>query len=193
MPTFSHDWFPAAAFEDHLRALKGREGMRFLEIGAFEGRGTLYLLEKFLGKTGTIACIDPFIDYSKATVAKIHGYDKVINESSLNRFLENTAAFKDRISLHQGLSKDVLPGLPASSFDVAFVDGDHSRDAVAVDARECFRLVKKGGYIVFDDYQWGVAGRPETSPKEAIDRFLNLNERHLRLLFRGWCVVVQKL
>lgn len=192
MPTYTANWFPAPTFAKHFAHLKGSEGLRFLEIGLLEGQGTRFFFENYLGSTGTLVGIDPFIDYSKASVAKIQGFDNVINESLLGRFKGNTAEFADRITLHQGLSQDVLPGLEAESFDLAFVDGDHSRDAVAVDARECWRLIKPGGYIVFDDYGWGYKDKPETCPKEAIDAFLKEHEDDINIVLKQWCVIVKK-
>jgi len=191
MPTFTANWFPAPIFKEFFRHFKGKEGLKFLEIGLLEGQGTRYFFEQFLGQTGSLVGVDPFIEYSKATVAKIEGFDKVINESLEERFLVNTKEFADRITLHKGLSQDVLPKLEADTFDMAFVDGDHSRDAVSVDARECFRLVKNGGYIVFDDYGWGYKDRPETSPKDAIDAFLHAHIDELSVVHKAWCVIVR--
>ena len=192
MPTFTANWFPAGVFDKHLVPLKGRKNLRFLEIGVFEGQGTRYFFEKLLGPTGTLVGIDPFLDYSKSSVAKVDGFDKMINPSVEERFLENTKEFSARIQLHKGLSQDVLPKLPPESFDLAFVDGDHSRDAVAFDARQSFRVLKKGGYIVFDDYPWGYKDRPETCPKSAIDAFLKEYAFHLITIHKDWCVVVKK-
>jgi predicted O-methyltransferase YrrM len=192
MPSYTANWFPATTFAQYFTHLKGRKGLRFLEIGLLEGQGSRYFFENYLGKTGTLVGIDPFIDYSKASVAKIQGFDDVINESLEQRFKENTAEFADRITLHKGLSQDVLPGLGSNSFDVAFIDGDHSRDAVAFDGKECWRLVKKGGYIVFDDYLWGYKDKPETSPKDAIDQFLKEHETDINIVHQAWCVIVKK-
>ena len=36
--------------------------------------------------------------------------------------------------------------------DMIFVDGDHSRDAVMRDFRNCWRLLKPGGYMLFHDF-----------------------------------------
>ena len=185
------NWFPAGLF-NHLHCLKGKENLRFLEIGVLEGRGTIFFFENFLGQTGTLVGVDPFIEYSKATVAKIVGYDHIINSSTKDRFLSNVAPYADRITLHQGLSQNVLPTLPSETFDLAFVDGDHSRDAVAIDARECWRLIKNGGFVVFDDYQWTVHGRREMGPKEAIDDFLKAHEDEVDIVLRQDHVVVRK-
>lgn len=192
MPTYTANWFPANTFAQFFAHLKGQEGLRFLEIGLLEGQGSRYFFENYLGKTGTLVGIDPFIDYSKASVAKIQGFDHVINESLEQRFKDNTAEFADRITLHKGFSQDILPSLKADSIDVAFIDGDHSRDAVAFDAKECWRLIKQGGYIVFDDYGWGFKDKPETCPKEAIDAFLLEHQDDLNVLLKQWCVIVKK-
>jgi predicted O-methyltransferase YrrM len=193
MPDFTVNWSPTSIFEKFLSHLKGRENLRFLEIGVLEGQGTRYLFENFLGKTGSMVCIDPFIDYSKATVAKITGYDHIINEALLDRFRSNVDPFLDRIFLLKDLSQNVLQTLQEGTFDMSFVDGDHSRDAVAVDARESLRLVKVGGYIIFDDYSWGYEKSREASPKDAIDGFLKTYRSQVKMIHQGWCVVVQKL
>ena len=192
MPTYTANWFPSGVFDQFCGSLKGKPNLRFLEIGLFEGQGTRFFFEKFLGPTGTLVGIDPFIEYSKVSVAKISGFDHLMNQSVESRFLENTKEFFSRITFHKGLSQDVLPKLEANSFDLAFVDGDHSRDAVAPDARHPMRLVKKGGYIVFDDYGWGYKDKPETCPKPAIDRFLLEYSKQTTVLFKQWCVVVRK-
>jgi len=192
MPDFTVNWSPTSTLSKLLPDLSGREGLKFLEIGALEGQGTRFFFERFLGKTGTMVCIDPFIAYSKSTIAKIEGFDHVINASLLERFKSNVAPFLDRIDLRQGLSQDVLPTLPAETFDLSFVDGDHSRAAVVVDGAESFRLVKKGGYIVFDDYRWGYEKNPAASPKDAVDQFLRLYRGRIKLIHQDWCVIVRK-
>lgn len=192
MPTFTANWFPSTVFDEHLSFLKGRQSLRFLEVGVFEGKGTCYFFEEMLGETGTLVAIDPFLAYSESTITKMKGFDHVINEESLNRFRSNTKPFENRITLFQGLSQNILPVLKDETFDLAFVDGDHSREAVALDGRECFRLLKDGGYLVFDDYLWGFKDRPETSPKEAIDRFLQDHDHEIKIIHKTWCVIIQK-
>lgn len=193
MPTFSANWFPATVFEEFLGFLKEKKNLRFIEVGVLEGKGTCYFFDQLLGDTGTLVAIDPFISYSKSTLTKMEGFDHIINDTSLQRFLSNTKPFENRIILCRGLSQGVLPLLKNETFDLAFIDGDHSRDAVAIDARECFRLLKAGGYIVFDDYLWGFKDRPETSPKDAIDQFLKEHEHEIKIIHKAWVVIVQKL
>ena len=57
-------------------------------------------------------------------------------------------------------------------FDVAFIDADHSYDAVIKDIESCIAHGSSNLFIVFDDY-----GLPETHPavKVAVDEMINKN------------------
>lgn len=189
---FNARWFPKKVFEAHLSHLKTGASLRILEIGAFEGYGTTYFLENYLSDSGSIVCVDPFLPYSESTIAKIPGVDQLINEGALGRFLENTQKWSDRITLIKGFSQHVLPLLSGDAFDLIFVDGDHSCDAVAQDGRESFRLAKSGGYIVFDDYRWGADLPRASRPRDAVDQFLKHYADRISLVHKGSEVVVRK-
>jgi hypothetical protein len=57
-----------------------------------------------------------------------------------------------RVSIHQGLSRDMLAQLADDRFDWIYIDGDHSYEAVSADARIAAGKVKPGGYLVFNDF-----------------------------------------
>jgi hypothetical protein len=56
-----------------------------------------------------------------------------------------------------------------NKYDMAFIDADHSYNAVINDINKCIQCGKDNMYIVFDDY-----GLPETSPcvKVAVDEMI---------------------
>jgi len=79
-----------------------------------------------------------------------------------------------------GLSKLIHKGL-SNYFDLIYIDGSHDAVNVLEDAILSFKLVRKGGLIVFDDYLWGTWGDRNNSkncihrcPKLAIDAFVNI-------------------
>lgn len=190
---FTSDWFPKQVFEEHLASLKSQRASRILEIGAFEGRGTTYFLEHYTAGGGLVIAVDPFIPYSVATLSKIPDGSYLINEETMARFLANTSQWAERLVLLRSLSKHVLPMLGDETFDLVFVDGDHSCAAVARDARDSFRVTKGGGYIVFDDYLWGSEFPPESRPKDAIDQFLADYADRISVVHKANQVVVRKL
>ena len=68
------------------------------------------------------------------------------NPDSLDRMVVNVAVhgLQDRIMIWCAESAAALPLLESGIFDLAFVDGDHSEDAVANDIRHAWRLLKPG-------------------------------------------------
>ena len=56
-------------------------------------------------------------------------------------------------------------------FDAIYVDGWHGANGVIEDAILCWKLLKVGGIIYFDDYLWGPQFKPQRRPREAIDMF----------------------
>ncbi len=175
---FSADYvsYVAPVWEQHLSPWRGRDELRMLEIGSFEGRSALWFLENLLTHPqSALVCVDKFAkDYS-------------------NVFDRNIAASgrADKVTKLCGKSQDILPMLPDASFDAIYIDGDHRADAVWHDARESWRLVKPNGIIIFDDYRWALHLPPEERPKKAIDRFLAEYQSQLIVLHQGYQVMVR--
>jgi hypothetical protein len=57
-----------------------------------------------------------------------------------------------RIQLHEGRSHQVLAAFPDEYFDWIYIDADHSYAGVTRDATMAASKVKKGGYLVFNDF-----------------------------------------
>jgi len=95
-------------------------------------------------------------------------WDDVINQETFNVFRRNTDQNSAKITIRRGLSKDILPSLNGF-FHFILIDGDHSEEAVWLDAIMSFRLLHSGGIMIFDDYDWNIG---KMSPKLAIDRFV---------------------
>lgn len=111
-----------------------------LEIGSYEGRSTVWILENI--KESTLTCIDTFegsIEHTDDQKSGIH-----------ERFLENTSAFRDRMTVHVGQSKNILKKLD-DTYDFIYVDGSHEFKDVIYDAFLAWDMLKPGGVIVFDD------------------------------------------
>lgn len=188
VPSYSRVWFGPSNFKilDHL---KHSDNIMFLEIGSFEGYSANYFVEHFLsGNNSKITCIDPWIKYSESTVTKMPDWDKLINESTYDIFIRNTKSNSDKIIIKRGLSKDILPSLK-SEYDFIYVDGDHSEKAVWIDATLSFEILKVGGIMIFDDYEWNVGDK---SPKDAVDRFLNEYSDKVEVLFVNQQVGIRK-
>ena len=71
-------------------------------------------------------------------------------------------------------------------FDLIYVDGSHQASDVLTDSIIAFQLLRVGGVMIFDDYLWCQPPASEQDtlnlPKAAIDSFVNLFQRKLRVI-----------
>jgi len=136
-----------------LGHLAGRDGVRMLEVGSYEGGSALWFCDHVLtGRGARITCIDDFPDGARE-----------------RRFDRNTAPYGDRIEKVKSLSVTALHALwslPTTgdgpqrpSFDAAYIDGSHKAADVALDALAAWSMLSPGGVMILDDYHWG-QGRP---------------------------------
>lgn len=135
---FTTDW-------THTNFIEKYDGPtnRCLEIGAFEGRTTITLANKF----DVVDVIDPWQDY----------WDIPDASEAYNRFKHNTQEF-DNINIYREKSADVLPLLLLSFpigglYDLIYIDGDHKLDSVYNDIKMSCNLLAKDGVIIVDDYK----------------------------------------
>ena len=189
-PIYSRIWFTPTNFDEFLNIYKDKPNVNFLEIGSFEGQGTNYFIDNFLsGKNSRITCIDPWIKYGEASLAKMNEWDDVMNESTYNIFCSNVKHNIDKIIIHRGFSIDILPQIN-DLYDFIYVDGDHSTEAVYKDAILSFEKLKINGILIFDDYLWENNGQ---SPKIAIDKFLDEYNDKINVLMINYQVIIKKL
>ena len=184
---FSIDWFSHhipvwRPILDHLKPT------RLLEIGSFEGRSACYLIETCAGYGPMeICCIDTWeggIEHNKNAMPEI--------EPRFNRNIEiakSRAHFSAIVRKLKATSTGMLAQLIAARealFDLVYIDGSHQKSDVLADAILAFQLTRVGGMMIFDDYLWrlGPDGSqdPLAMPKPAIDAFINIFQRKLRVI-----------
>ncbi len=161
--------------------------INILEVGAWEGRGSLFLLNFF--SQSTITCMDIFtlgneglFDRNLAEFAE--RMTKVVGRSV--RELDKMA-YPEQASAH---SSDKV------GFDLIYVDGSHDRDDVMIDSLLAWRLLNVGGVLIWDDYEIfsAMPGHftPQQDPKPSIDTFLGWRNDELEVLHKGYQLIVRK-
>jgi hypothetical protein len=161
---FTAYWHKSRAkdWERELSAYKGRENLRYLEVGVFEGRSLIWMIENVLTHpTSSAVAVDIFMDEYEAT------YDANIVASGAAK----------RVTKIKEPSRTALRKLELASFDIIYIDGSHTADDVLADAVLSWDLLREGGLVIFDDYAWtgrpkGSALPPELLPQVAIDAFI---------------------
>jgi hypothetical protein len=65
---------------------------------------------------------------------------------------------------------------------------------VLTDAVLGWRLLKLGGIMVFDDYEWeSYRDQPTMHPKLGVDSFLATFQDRVRILYKGYQVIAEKV
>jgi predicted O-methyltransferase YrrM len=180
---FTNQWFEyqRSIIEKHLPKLP--EPVEILEIGAHEGRGTVYFIDNYLEHPeSSIITVDPFNTNDPVTPVETATY---------RRFKDNIrkSKYPSKCTLLQEYSAPALGNLlhrECFAFDLILVDGSHLAKDVLIDAALSFLLLKVGGYIVFDDYA-------ADGPKLAIDAFLSCNKANISIIHSGYHLIIQKI
>jgi predicted O-methyltransferase YrrM len=176
---FDYDWFSVhiPLMDRLLSPFKGKPA-RALEIGTHEGRSATWLLTHILTHPESrLLCIDIF------------------EQPVLRANLQESGA-SSRVEVRIGRSSELLHSsdLLPDSFDFAYVDGSHSSCDVLEDAVNVFRLIRVGGIIGFDDYEWDDPQfNQHGTPKPAVDAFVHCYAHKLAVLERGYQVWLQKV
>lgn len=194
-PIFSTDWFSpvVSLWEEVLAKYKGQPGVRVLEIGSYEGRSARWLLENILThESARIDCLDIFKDEIK---------DEAEAETSspiLQRFLHNIAPYAEKVSWVQGKSQLILRGeafdpSKARKYDFIYIDGSHEARDVLEDAMLAYRLLKIGGILIFDDFEFVAWSESYRNPKTAILAFFGVFKQQFKLLHKGRQFVLERI
>jgi hypothetical protein len=198
---FTQDWFHWApkVWEQLIPLLPEGEtygaadrGIRhFLEIGSFEGRSAVWIMEHMMRADDYLTCIDTWEGGEEHSGTEVEG--------AWDRFCHNTALASERFPNRyfdsmKGTSYEKLAELAAwgEHYDFIYIDGSHIAKDVLTDACMAWPLLKPNGVMVFDDYLWGEPRDILHRPKPAVDAFTNLFAEELNIVHVGYQLVVQK-
>lgn len=118
----------AAFMQILLKLCRARE---VVEVGTLAGYSAIAMARALPpeGRVRTIEVIDKHADFAEQWIRR--------------------SDVADRITVHRGDGRQVLPGFAADSADAAFIDAD--KESYPLYLRECLRIVRRGGLIMADN------------------------------------------
>lgn len=179
---FSTDWVSdhTTTWKKVLAEFKDRPDVRALEIGTYEGRSALWFLENILtGLRSSITCVD------------------IWNGPFEKTFDENMRIYgrTDKYKKVRARSDQALLGMSQASYDFVYIDGSHFAKDVLTDAVLAWGVLKPGGILMFDDYEWGGVLshlKPHYTPRIALKAFVQIFGPYMDILESDYQLVVRK-
>ena len=141
---------------------RARQPIHILEVGSMTGESAIVwhqALRDHNDGRGRIVCVDPWTAYEgKAGVGQQLDNDQnrqLASGEAFAQFQRNIAeaGAADSIEIRRGFSDDVLPTVAPGSFDIVYIDGDHSYAQVRKDLANAAPLVRDGGLLCGDDLE----------------------------------------
>ena len=175
-------------FARHIVSTGRPSPIRYLEIGASEGHSVAYV-HALLNGNVRITAVDPFTDWVETPGANMSDVFKT--------FVANIEAIgaTNVVRILKGRSIDHLPKLvdAGEQFDIIYIDGSHAIPDVLIDAVLSWRLLVRGGLMIFDDYWYRRADLGhEFRPKLAVDAFVGAMSHEIEVLDVARQVFIRK-
>ena len=194
----TNDW-NAAVPTRWKKFLEEWKPKKVLEVGSYEGSTSCFIIDD-VPTLSELYCIDTWTGGAEHIAS---GDDMIAVEArfenniaiALNKKVERPIVVKLKGNSHKMLS--ALMHDHEGTFDWIYIDGSHTATDVLTDACLCVHLLRPGGLIVFDDYEWRPGGPSDKpfdaqSPKMAIDSFVATHEPVVDVLEWGYQVFVRK-
>jgi hypothetical protein len=175
--TFTTDWFTdrVLTWTRVLKEFKGKPDINYLEIGVFEGRSALWVMENILTHpTSKATMIDAFKEDNT--------YQTFISNINLSQ-----KASKFRVLI--GFSTDKIKEVPSNSIDFAYINGSSKGIVIQSDLVNTWNSLKLNGIVICARYSLDKNLRKnfemqpnDPGPYEAIDAFLKLYKPYIKVL-----------
>ena len=197
--TFTQDWFShnVAHLENAIKnEFPSKSNIELLELGTFEGLSTVWFVERIPQiLKNCLINITSVDDFGKG-IKPLNGINMTnVHQNALKNIeMANTINSPNIISFVLSSTNNFFRS-NSNEFDIVYIDGDHSSRQTIFDAMNAFEVLKSGGIIIFDDYLGGDGdyANLDVSPKFAIDTFVLLYSKQIKIIFQGYQLIVKKI
>lgn len=167
------NWFAAGAqwfFQKNLPLLADRKIVA-LQIGAYTGDATVWMLENFLTHPESVLTDVDTWQGSEEAIHKNFDWKNVedVYREKTSKYLEQGKLIK-----YKGTSDAFFAASSVlrKKYDFIYVDGDHTAKAVLKDGVNALEACAPGGIVAFDDYTWQSGKGPTHDPRVSIDALI---------------------
>lgn len=171
-------------FSKYLSHYSTQSNVNFLQLGAYTGDASVWMLENLLNETGTLYDVDTW----EGSDEGIHrSFDWVDVEAVYDA---KTEPYRDRLVKCKGTTTEFLLDTD-DTFDFIYVDADHTALSAFADGALAMNVINVGGIIAFDDYTWRSGKGDMFDPWPGIEKFLEVYEDRVTVIEKKDQVWVQ--
>ena len=167
----TNDYFSKHSFYFYYHLKKFDKNFKYLEIGSYEGNSSIFVAKNF--KEAHIYCVDNWKgtdeyndDLSFSKIEK--NFDFIILK------FKNVKKFKSSSNYFFKKNK--------TSFDVIYIDGYHFGPQVYKDCVNAWKILKKNGIMICDDYILECYKDITKNPCYSINKFLKEIQNSFKIL-----------
>ena len=154
-----------------------------LQIGAYKGDTTQWLLDS---KT-----INKIVDVDTWEGSIEH--EGTFDFNQVERVYDERFTGVAKVEKRKGTSDRYFATRPeGETFNVIYIDGDHTALQTAIDSLNAWRILEVGGIMIFDDYDWHMYQGTPLHPKDGIDCVLRLFRGRYNLIVTNYQVWIRK-
>jgi hypothetical protein len=186
------NWFAQIAqhnFEKFLLPEAGKTDLQYLQLGCFTGDASVWLLENILTGSGSVLIdVDTWKGAENEPIQTKMDFDDVFytyrakTDHFHNRLFNQITTF-GYLSKHSYIKR----------YDFIYVDAHHTSASAFLDSELSWPLLKSGGILAIDDYEWQHPDGVEIhAPKLGIHMFLDRHEGEFTELVRNSQVWIRK-
>ena len=177
--------------------------VKCLEIGSHEGQSAMYFLHNILkNPESTLICCDPWIKSHWLNINPSNlCYEDVFDYNVKNNNGQN------QIIKYNGTNTKIFvePWFKKLKFDIIYIDDDHTYKHTIENITNCWPKLKKGGVIIFDDYDAQHYIHTSSNPahdegykycipvKKAVDEFITKNKKNINIIHKHYQILIQKI
>jgi predicted O-methyltransferase YrrM len=160
-----------------------------MEIGVYEGASSVWFLSNLMNhENSKLHLVDTWegsVEYGDKDFSKVYQKMKINIKNSPNK--DKTMIFRGRSDkfLMKFIKKNI-------KFNIIFIDASHDSRDVMMDAMLVWRVLQKGGILIFDDYLWNKMPNDYECPKLAIDSFVKMYRNNIKILKSGYQFIIKK-
>lgn len=171
-----------------------------LEIGSHEGQSAIFFLKKLLlNKDSTLLCCDPWI---KSHWLNIKGNESGLCYEDIFDFNIKNNDIDKKITKYYGTNDklyidDLFKNI--EYFDIIYIDDIHTEKSTRLNIENCWKKLKVGGLMIFDDYNYKLANYDEEKAKFfcepvklVVDEFIN-NNNNIEVIHEEYQKIIKRI